>query len=245
MNRSRLLVIGTVALGLGAVLSFVVYRALRASLPSVEPMVSVVVAARDLPVNARLQEQDLKLVNFPARDLPERVFHSKAGAVGRGTVLPIARGEFVLPSKLASGTTFAEQIPAGMRAFDVATPVGLIVPGNRVDVLVTARSRTSPVLQNVVVAAAVAPHTVTLVASPEDAANVILASQQGQIQLVLRNPLDLEHQAVPPVSSPAISQRTAKIVRVKQTVTPSPERHDDEIQLIKGSQPRENVKLTQ
>ena len=63
MNRTRLLLIGFVALALGAIVSFAVYRALQTrAAGDAAPGVDVVVAANDVPVGAKVEEKDVKLV---------------------------------------------------------------------------------------------------------------------------------------------------------------------------------------
>src|SRR5690349_19927604 len=95
MNRTRLLMIGFVALVLGAAVSFAVYRTLKSGTGGDQPPgVEVVIAANDVPVGAKVEDRDVKLVRFPAADLPPNCFHLKTSVVGRGAVLPIAKGEF-------------------------------------------------------------------------------------------------------------------------------------------------------
>src|SRR2546430_17410060 len=145
MNRTRLLVIGVVALALGAALSFFVYQSLQAKMSPQKVGVDVVVAANDIQVGAKIADRDLKVVKYPPEDLPPRVFHTKTSALGRGTVLPIGKGEFVVPDKLAAenaGAGLSTLIAVGMRAEavrvnDVTAVAGFVVPGTRVDVLVT------------------------------------------------------------------------------------------------------------
>ena len=99
MNRTRLLLIGFVALALGAVVSYAVYRTLQTrSGADTPPGVEVVVAANDIAVGAKVTESDVKLVRFPAADLPSNIFHLKTSVVGRGAILPIARGNFSCPT---------------------------------------------------------------------------------------------------------------------------------------------------
>ncbi len=45
-----------------------------------------------LPWEPRSAESDVKLVRYPAADLPANIFHLKTSVVGRGAILPIARG---------------------------------------------------------------------------------------------------------------------------------------------------------
>jgi len=102
MDRTRLLVIGIVALVLSAALSYVVYQRLQAKMAPQKVGVDVVVAANDIQIGAKIADRDLKVVKYPPEDLPPRVFHTKTSALGRGTVLPIGKGEFVVPDRLAA-----------------------------------------------------------------------------------------------------------------------------------------------
>jgi pilus assembly protein CpaB len=216
MNRSRLLIIGTLALALGAFVSTFVYRNLMARGPVVEPGTEVVVAANDIQVGTRIEEHDVRLVRYPASALPAGTPTKRSQVLGRGVILPITKGEFILPSKLApenAGAGLPALIPPGMRAVsvrvnEVVSVANFVGPGTRVDVLLTgtpnggSESQTTTVLQNVAVIAA--GHNlernaageaqnvpvITFLTSPEDAERLTLASSEGRIQLVLRNPLD-------------------------------------------------------
>jgi len=102
MNRNRLLLIGFIALALGAFVSMVVYRNLQSRTNSKAPLgEEIVVAADDLQVGTKIEDKDVRLVRFPSGELPVGCFHQKTKVVGRGVVQTIARGEFVLPNKLA------------------------------------------------------------------------------------------------------------------------------------------------
>jgi pilus assembly protein CpaB len=228
MNRSRLLLIGFVALALGGFVSLVVYRTLQSRTSSkIPPGEEVVVAADDLQVGSKIEDKDLRLVRFPSGELPAGCFHSKAKVAGRGVVLPIAKGEFVLPNKLAgenAGAGLPSLIPPGMRAVsvrvnDTTSVSGFVQPGTRVDVLLTGNpqgsneQQTTTVLENVAVIAtgqrlernaageAQSAPVVTLLVSPDDAERLTLAGSQGHIQLALRNPLDTRQEDVAAVKS--------------------------------------------
>jgi pilus assembly protein CpaB len=228
MNRNRLLLIGFVALVLGALVSLVVYRNLQARAGSkAPPGEDIVVAADDLQVGTKLEDKDVRMVHFPSENLPAGTFHSKTKVVGRGVILPIARGEFVLTSKLAgenAGSGLPALIPPGMRAVsvrvnDTTSVSGFVQPGTRVDVLLTGNpqgsneQQTTTVLENVAVIAtgtrlernaageAQSAPVITLLVSPDDAERLTLASSQGHIQLALRNPLDTRQTDVAAVKS--------------------------------------------
>ncbi|HWY58900.1 MAG TPA: Flp pilus assembly protein CpaB [Terriglobales bacterium] len=223
MNRNRLLLIGFVALILGAFVSFVVYRSLQSRTASkAPPGEEVFVAADDLQVGTKIEDKDIRLVRFPSADLPAGCFHQKSKVVGRGVVLPIARGEFVLTNKLAgenAGSGLPSLIPPGMRAIsvrvnDTTSVSGFVLPGTRVDVLLTGNpqgsneQQTTTVLENVAVIAtgtrlernsageAQSSPVVTLLLSPDDVQRLTLATSQGHIQLALRNPLDTKQEDI-------------------------------------------------
>ena len=231
MNRTRLLMIGFVALALGAIVSYSVYRTLQSRTGGdAPPGVDIVVAANDIPIGAKVGDNDVKVVRFPAADLPPNCFHLKSSVVGRGAILPIAKGEFFLPNKLAgenAGSGMPSLIPPGMRAVSVRVNevigvAGFVVPGTRVDVLLTgnptgaAEQRTTTVLENVAVIATgqklerntagdpqVTP-VITLLVSPDDAQKLTLATTEGRIQLALRNPLDTKQQELESVNTGAL-----------------------------------------
>jgi pilus assembly protein CpaB len=217
VSRARLWLLGSLALAVGTFLSIAVYRNLRSEASVNNPTgTDVVIAVTDLQVGSKIGAGDVKVVPFPTGDLPPDCFHQKSSVVGRGVVLPIAKGEFVLPNKLAgenAGSGMTTLIPPGMRAVavrvnEVIGVVGFVLPGTRVDVLLTgnptgaSEEQTTTVLENVVVIAtaqkleqspAGEPQSIpviTLLVSPDDAQKLTLASRQGHIKLTLRNPLN-------------------------------------------------------
>jgi pilus assembly protein CpaB len=223
MNRTRLLMIGALALALGLFVSVFVYKNLQGRVPSGnEAGADVIVAADDIQVGARVEDHDARIARFPAPGLPGGVYSKKSQVLGRGVIIPIAKGEFILPSKLApenAGSGLPSLIPPGMRAVsvrvnEVVSVAGFVGPGTRVDVLLTgtpngsSEPQTTTVLQNVAViasgqrlernAAGDAQNTpvITLLTSPEDAERITLASSEGKIQLSLRNPLDTHQDPV-------------------------------------------------
>lgn len=231
MNRNRFLMIGFVALVIGAFVSFAVYRNLRSGHGSSNgPEEEVLVAANDLQVGTKIEDKDLKGVRFPSANLPAGVFHLRTKVIGRGVVVPIARGEFILTSKLAgenAGFGLPALIPPGMRAVsvrvnDTTSVAGFVLPGTRVDVLLTgnpegsSEQETTTVLEDIAVLAtgqklernaAGEPQTtpvITLLVSPDDAQKLTLATNQGHIQLSLRNPLDTRQVELAAASAQAL-----------------------------------------
>ena len=271
MNRNRLLMIGVLALALGAVVSLWVYKSLQGRGPSSnEPGADVVVALDDIQVGARIEEHDVRVAKFPASGLPGGAYSKRSQVLGRGVIIPIAKGEFILPSKLApenAGSGLPSLIPPGMRAVsvrvnEVVSVAGFVGPGTRVDVLLTGtpngstENQTTTVLQNVAVIAS--GHTlernasgeaqntpvITLLASPEDAERLTLASSEGKIQLSLRNPLDTHQDSVDPANAkglykggtaPAAPPRAAvRPVKQQKTEKPPPPPPVRSVDVYKG-----------
>jgi pilus assembly protein CpaB len=246
MNRSRFLMIGALALALGGLVSVAVYKNLLGRGPATEPGVEVVVAANDIQVGARIEEHDIRLVRYPASSLPAGTPTKRSQVLGRGVILPIYKGEFILPSKLAAenaGAGLPALIPPGMRAVsvrvnEVVSVANFVGPGTRVDVLLTgspngtSESQTTTVLQNVAVIAA--GHSLernaageaqnvpvmTFLTSPEDAERLTLASSEGKIQLVLRNPLDTHQDPLDAANSRQLYKVSAPVAAPRPAVHP-------------------------
>jgi pilus assembly protein CpaB len=265
MDRRRLLFIGMAALVMGGLISSAVYRSLQRRMIPQKPGVHVVVAARNLMPGQKLEERDLRVVRYPGDFLPSDVLHTQAGASGRWARVPMVQGDFVTSDKLADEGGLPSQIPIGMRAAsvsvnDVISVAGFARPDTIVDVLVTGHApdgsklQTITVLQNVRVLAAGTQleHTaaneghearvVTLLVSPEDAEKLTLATQEGHIQLIIRNPGDASLEKRLPARDLYDSAPRKKQVRVKY-VPPLPP-PDYEIQLFRGGR-SESVKVKQ
>jgi len=236
MSRSRLFIVGLIALALGGLLATSVYRNLQSRTnASNQPGADVVVASRDIAVGTLVGNADVRIVRFPAADLPAGVFSSAGKVVGRGAILPISKGEFVLPSKLAadrSGAGLPSLIPAGMRAIsvrvnDVVAVANFVIPGTHVDVLLTGtpgdgeqQPVTTTVLENILVLAAgqrldksptgepLSVPVITMAVSPDDAQKLTLAAAQGRIQLSLRNPMDSGQEKLNAVHNNALYRGT-------------------------------------
>jgi pilus assembly protein CpaB len=224
MNRTRLLMIGVLALALGLFSAMYVYKNVQSKAGAgTEPSIEVIVAADDLQVGTKVTERDIKKIRIPASDLPAGAPRLKKDVLDHGVIVPITKGDFILSTKLAgenAGAGLPSLIPPGMRAVsvrvnEVVSVAGFVTPGTRVDVLLTGapngagEQQTTTVLQNVAVLAS--GHTlertatgeaqntavITLLVTPDDAQRLTLASSEGHIQLSLRNPLDTKAEEVP------------------------------------------------
>lgn len=223
MNRSHrtFLVLG-VSLLVASVASLLVYRAVQ-RIPVREVEVrsyDVAVAAKALPVGTMLMASDVRLVPWPASSPVAGGYSSVEEVVNRGLIAPVVENEPLTSSKVAvpeAGAGLPPTITAGMRAIsvkvnEVTGVAGFVVPGTRVDVVVTLSSgqnndsQSRVVVSNVQVLTAgtkfdqeqardgkpVPSTVVTLLVTPDDAERIALASAEGSIMLTLRNPLDTQ-----------------------------------------------------
>jgi len=219
MDRRFLTVLG-VSLVFELVVSSVFYQMTsRGSGPKkAEPtdMRDVVIATRPLGIGVMVKPADVKLIKVSGEAFPKGAFSKVEEVLDRPVISNVLLDEPLLEGRLAvkgSGLGLAPTIPVGMRAVtvrvnDVAGAAGFVLPGLRVDVLVTGRpptgdmNMTTTVLQNVLVLSAgqamqsdargtpVSVSTVTLLATPADAETLTLANGEGRIQLILRNSSD-------------------------------------------------------
>jgi pilus assembly protein CpaB len=222
MNRTtRLLVVLAVATVTALLASGGVYLAItRRPAVTVEvPAAYVVVAATPLDIGVSLTAEHVKLVAWPARGQVAGSFSKVEEVVNRGLIAAVAENEPITAAKLApleAGAGLSPAIRQGMRALSVRVNevigvAGFVVPGTRVDVLVTIQQGEESISRTVVSNAQVLtagtrfdeaeikkegkpiPSTVvTLMVTPADAERIALAQTEGQIMLALRNPLDTE-----------------------------------------------------
>lgn len=180
---------------------------------------NIVVAAADIPIGAKIDEKMVKIAAFPKESLPPGGGITDIKSVqGRVAIRPMAAGDAVTEQKLipregaAGAGIMTYLVPQGHRAVtvavnEVAGVAGFLNPADRVDVVVTtlppgSQDRISKiVLQNVPILAIgqitqqkegkpVVVPTVTLDLTPDDSEKLVLASSQGQLQMLLRNVAD-------------------------------------------------------
>ena len=221
MNRTtRTIVVIAIAVTVAGLASFGVYRAIR-NMPVREVEVRSlyhVVATKNLDVGHLLTKDDVKLVPWPASSPVDKGFTKVEDVLDRGLMDSVVANEPLTEFKVASreaGAGLPPTITEGMRAVsvrvnDVIGVAGFLLPGNRVDVMVTMKARegndsmTRVVLSDVQVLTAgtrfekekardgqpVQTSVVTLLLTPPDAEKIALAQSEGSIMLTLRNPMD-------------------------------------------------------
>jgi pilus assembly protein CpaB len=178
--------------------------------------IKIVAAARALEPGKPLTAEDLTLSNWPANAPLSGTASKPESFQGRIVLYPVAAQEPIREALLAApgaAVGLTAKIPDGMRAVAIQTNElnnvsGFLFPGCHVDALVTFRqaegkdSITMTVLQNIEVLStgeklqpdpAGKPQNVkevTVLLTPDDAQKLVLASNQGTVQFVLRNASD-------------------------------------------------------
>lgn len=202
-----------VMLGLAAAVYAATWVGRQGSVPSNK----VVVAAVDISLGSRINEQMLSVVDWPSGALPPGTFSDLQALRDRVAKVGVLRGEAVLEGKLAPKGTqggLSAVIAPGKRAMtvrvnDVVGVAGFALPGNYVDVVVHAQQDkgqdTKPISKTVlerVLVLAVAQEAgrddtkprvvsaVTLELTLEDSEKLDLARSVGTLSLVLRNQVD-------------------------------------------------------
>ena len=174
----------------------------------------VLMANMPIEAGAVLVATQFQLVAWPSAKTPEGVFTDEKKLIGRVARQSMFPGELIVEAKLASLESkggLASMITVGKRAIsvrvnDVVGVAGFALPGNYVDILVSAKDGTgqpfSKTVLNHVKVLAIAQDTtadpakpkvvnaVTLELTPSEAEQLDLARSIGTLSLVLRNEID-------------------------------------------------------
>ena len=223
MNRTRTVVVIGVAILLALLASVGVYRYLsekgRVAEQARLQTVGIVVAIVEIPVGTPINANQVAVTAWPRDLYPKDSFADMKSVVGRVAKRDFLRGEPIVETKLVptgkGGGLLSFLVPEGERAFtirvnEVVGVGGFIVPDTRVDVIVTtvppgsSEKISKVVLENMHVLAAgqiveqkenkpITVNTVTLSVTPEEAEMLALAGNDGVIQLVLRNFMDVDN----------------------------------------------------
>ena len=139
----RTLIVAMLALFFGGTAAVGVNSLIKS--PPKGDMVPVVVAAADIARGGTITSELLKTRDFPRELVSPGAIMKIEDAIDRTVAIPLMRDDAILENKLATkgaGGGMAALIPKGMRAFTITTTLasgvaGFILPGNRVDVLLT------------------------------------------------------------------------------------------------------------
>ncbi|WP_341936333.1 Flp pilus assembly protein CpaB [Marinimicrobium sp. C2-29] len=175
----------------------------------------VVIAAVRIPYGQKIESRHLSLVTLPTAAIPSNTFSEVAAVEGKVAREEILEGDILREERMVQhlhGSTLAAMIAENKRAMtvrvnDVIGVAGFLLPGNHVDI-VSAKSKgrgeaeTETVLNRIRVLAVdqtagsekdgrpVVVRAVTLEVTPAEGETLVKATEEGRIQLALRNPLD-------------------------------------------------------
>lgn len=221
--RPKSLILLVLALGCGLVASIGINQVMAnrgAGTPSDSVETTpIFVALGEIGIGDPLTAEMLKLEEWPKTKVPAGAMSKLEDVEGRRCKQRFYPGEPILEAKLLApgekGQSPTDLIPKGYRVVSirvdaVSSSSGMILPGDRVDVLVHVaenqskgihQARTQTFLQNVKVFAiddlfsrndesAVSAKTISLLVTPDQAELVMLATQLGSVQLVMRSAAD-------------------------------------------------------
>jgi pilus assembly protein CpaB len=207
--------------------------------------VQLVAAATSLKFGDRLAAQNLRLIEWPAASVPQGTFTNLDDLLGpqpRVALQSIEANELILSSKVTGPgqrASLSAVITYGMRAMtirvnDVLGVAGFVLPGDRVDIMLTReivkdQPMTDVLLQNVKVlgidqrseqekSTPDVVKAVTIEVTTEQAQKITLASTVGRLSLALRDVSNVELAPVKPVSIKDLG-----ITEAIGTVDPKPE----------------------
>lgn len=113
----------------------------------------VLFAAADIQRGETIDEKMIEVRKVPVGQVPPGALGKLADVVGRAAHYPMLKGDALADAKLTAkgaGGGMAALIRPGMRAFTIQTPTlssslaGFLLPGNKVDVLLTISGSGNP-----------------------------------------------------------------------------------------------------
>ena len=259
LKQQRIVVALILALVISGACTYLLSKRMsaRATAKSI-PDIMYAAPSRPLQAGEVLKPDSVELIAWPGTKPLRGAFLKTADLVGRTLLFPLERDQPVLErdlSAVGAGAGLASRIPDGMRAIalrsdEVVGVAGFLVPGSRVDVLVTLRIAqsadpvTATVLQNAEVLAVgqraqpdpdgkptAAVTVVTLLLTPDQAERAVLASAQGSVHFVLRNGADMGHAEPAPMqlsmlagglAAPAVKQEPAAAPAAQPRIESAP-----------------------
>lgn len=236
-----------VLLGLAAAtMGYYTITAITARAASGSEFRQVIVTASDLTYGVKLERTMLRVAHYPKDAVPAGAFSTMDSVIGQTSKVFMSAREPVTATKLSSrGGGLSMLVRPNMRAASlevnqVSGVSGFVLPGDRVDVLITVdpthsgeNAITRTLLQNVEVLAAgqktqqqdnkpISVQAVTLLVDPQGAEVLAHASHEGEIHLVLRNPDDQTQVPVSTFSTREMLGQSAKVSRAPKDAAPAP-----------------------
>ena len=226
-----------------------------AAQPPAIVLTKMVIAKQDLAYGTKLKPEYLAEVDWPANAAPEGSFHAVSEILGDGkeerlVLRAVSKDEPLLQAKVSGfggKATIATKLTDGKRAAsirinDVNGVAGFVLPGDRVDFLLTREIGdeqkdlvTDIILQGIVILGIdqltdeqrekpQVARTATVEVTPEEAQKLALAMEVGTLSLALRQVGSAEMAKTQRVrvsdlaraDAPAVKQREAPTVKVRR-----------------------------
>jgi pilus assembly protein CpaB len=190
-------------------------------------VVPVVAAAQSVPVRSKLTAEMVQVKQMPVEAAPQGYLSDPAQAIGKITLIDLYPGEPILSPRLVDPNVTApdgrmalvvaaDEVLMAFPATDLMSKVGILKPGDQVDILISldfptdratgaaattqGEQQTFSVLQNTTVAAVVSapsaqgqpagqPEALLLAVSPQNALILkYVKDMDGKVDIVLRAP---------------------------------------------------------
>jgi pilus assembly protein CpaB len=249
-----------ISLFLGVVLAaaalFVLFTSKPTKIQAINmPTVPVMVALKDIDYGTKITPELVKIVQWPANSLPKGAI-TQSTEMFEGPNAPrialrsMTANEIFLQGKVSGfgeRPIMSRKVSEGMRAFsvrinDVSGVAGFILPGDRVDVMLTRSAEngggrnelaTEYLLQNIVVLgvnqdfsdnqeAPQVAKSATLEVTPEDAQKLALATQVGTLTLSLRNYATTEDEKTKRIGAGDLGEKVVLPAPAPKKAAPKP-----------------------
>ncbi len=216
--KMKSMVLFAVAIGLGLFAMLSVQKVMSQNQGAEAEYGQVLVALTDIVPGVPLDESNVSFRKWPKDAIPEGAVTTEEQYIERALKAAAVSGEVIMAAKLGEKGVFgaSSEIPDGMRAVTVSvdptkTHSGQIQPDDRVDVLVTYKTRskrgmitrTKAVLEYIQVfsvdnrragiqgeAEEAAAKNISLLVTPDQANLLMLAENKGMLHLALRHKTD-------------------------------------------------------
>lgn len=270
--RSLLITMLGIAVAAGSIYASREFLAVDRATASVErttpALVSVVVAAEDIPFGAVISAEKLTTIQWPAEAVPAGVFTDYSrlvppeGQEARRAKRAFVKGELVLPAKISEfgeKLSIVQSLAPGNRAMAISVNAttsvgGFVTPGDFVDILLTSQNRDGlravTILQNIRVVGVdqqadelneqiQVARTVTVEVTPIQGQKLALAQRAGTLSLTLRNVL--EGDDVTPLEAISLSD----ILQEEEVIVPEAPAPDPKqvVKVRRGSEGIEEVEF--
>ena len=202
-------------------------------------MVKVLVAAKDIPIDTKIDQTHLKVVEMPPASAPAGHLTTADQILGKRLKEPVYNGEAILSRRLlddSAASMLSVTLTPGKRAVavrvdDIIGVSGFILPGSHVDVISSSGGQAQTVLQDIKVltvgqtmtaeGGTLKAGSVTLEVDPRQAEILLQTTERGSIRLALRHQLDRGYVELPG-AAPAPLGPEIGALETPPAATPSP-----------------------